>query len=140
MPGLPVHYQIGSTTLGTPSLAPTPAPSPPSGLTGAQQAANGLINLTQPKGGGLGGNISGAIVGTATGGDLNPLDLAGAGASALATDVVGVAGQAILGVLTTIGHGIANALVTFLQWAGGIAKTYVVALAVAGVVLLMLFR
>ncbi len=152
LPNIHPAYQVGSTTLSTPSLAaatPAPAPTPPNfpynnlPVSLPQQiAAAEQILRDFP-----GGNFIISLVNPAAGAEPIPTaaQVASGGASGtsnqnLAQTIVQDLGQAILGVFTTIGHGIANAIVALLQWTGGLAKTHVLALAVAGVVLLMLFR
>lgn len=113
------------------SAPPAATPTPQSGLTPAQQ---GLLNLIgQPN------SPAGAVVSKLNAGDFNPADLGAAYAGAEATGIAQGIGQAVLTGLTDIGHAIASGIVALLQWMGGLAKQHVVPLAVAAVVLYMVF-
>jgi hypothetical protein len=158
-PNLSPSYQVGSTTLSTPGhivlTGASPSPSGAPALTPAQIAqiqAEGIQQAIDAiKGIPILGLFAPAAGQLGTSGDFNPIDAA-TGAVGAGVGVAGQAagftagivaqgiGQAAIAGLTLAGHGIANALVTFLQWLGKISKTYVVALAVAGVVLYMVFQ
>lgn len=65
--------------------------------------------------------------------------IAGGAAGITANVIASGIGQAALAGLTALGHAIASGIVALMQWSGALAKAHVVPLAVAAVVLYVIF-